>query len=193
MILSAENLSYGAGGRQLASGLNFSLDSGEVLHITGANGAGKSQLARVILGLHAKTSGHIRFAPDAFPYRYLPQTQNRSSHLPYSLGEVLAFGGSPNLLVEENRLSLSWNKASGGERQRVLLSRFFSQPGNLLVLDEPFNHLDAAAKQKVRTLLRETMRIQARAAALLISHDDQPATWLGNSIKVKELNLGGEP
>lgn len=191
MILAAENLSYGAGARELASGINFSLESGEVLHVTGANGAGKSQLLRVILGLHDKTKGTIRFAPEAFPYRYLPQTQNRSSHLPYSLGEVLEFSASPNLLIEESRLVLSWNKASGGERQRVLLSRFFSQPGNLLMLDEPFNHLDAAAKEKVRALLRDTLKNQPRAAAILISHDDRPATWLGG-IPVKELHLKGE-
>jgi ABC-type Mn2+/Zn2+ transport system ATPase subunit len=191
MILSAENLSFGAGGRELAAGLNFSLHSGEVLHVSGANGAGKSQLLRVILGLHGRISGEIRFAPDAFPYRYLPQTQNRASHLPYSLGEVLEFSASANLLIEESRLALSWNKASGGERQRVLLSRFFSQPGNLLLLDEPFNHLDTAAKEKVRALLRETLKSQPRAAAILVSHDDQPATWLGG-IPVRELFLKGE-
>lgn len=191
MMISAENLSYGAGGRELASGLNFSLNAGEVLHVTGANGAGKSQLLRVLLGLQNKSSGTIRLAPDTFPYRYLPQTQNRTSHLPYSLGEVLDFSGAPNLLIEESRLALSWNKASGGERQRVLLSRFFSQPGNLLVLDEPFNHLDAAAKEKVRALLRNTLMAQPRSAAILISHDDHPASWLGG-IPVKYLFLEGQ-
>lgn len=191
MMISAENLSFGAGGRELASGLTFSLKAGEVLHVTGANGAGKSQLLRVLLGLQYKNSGAIRLAPDALPYRYLPQTQNRTSHLPYSLGEVLDFSGSPNLLIEESRLGLSWNKASGGERQRVLLSRFFSQPGNLLVLDEPFNHLDTAAKENVRALLRDTLKSQPRSAAILVSHDDQPASWLGG-FPVKELFLGGE-
>lgn len=191
MMISAENLSYGAGGRELASGLNFSLNAGEVLHVTGANGAGKSQLLRVLLGLQNKSSGTIRLAPDAFPYRYLPQTQNRTSHLPYSLGEVLDFSGAPNTLIEEGRLALSWNKASGGERQRVLLSRFFSQPGNLLVLDEPFNHLDAAAKEKVRALLRNTLMAQPRSAAILISHDDHPASWLGG-IPIKYLFLEGQ-
>lgn len=190
MMISAENLAYGAGGRELASGLTFSLNAGEVLHVTGENGSGKSQLLRVLLGLQQKYSGIIRLAPDAFPYRYLPQTQNRTSHLPYSLGEVLKFSGAPNTLIEESRLALSWNKASGGERQRVLLSRFFSQRGNLLLLDEPFNHLDAAAKENVRALLRDTLKAQPRAAVILISHDDHPASWL-SGISVKHLFLGG--
>lgn len=192
MMISTENLSFAFGGRMLATNLSFSLAQGEVLHVTGANGSGKSQLVRVLLGLQNKSSGKIRIANEAFPYRYLPQTQNRTAHLPYSLGEILSFSGAPNLLIEENRLALSWNKASGGERQRVLLSRFFSQGGNLLVLDEPFNHLDSAAKEKVRALLRDTLRVNSRAAAILISHDDHPATWLGG-IKVHELNLGDAP
>jgi ABC-type Mn2+/Zn2+ transport system ATPase subunit len=189
MRIEAENLSYGPGGRTLASGLSFTLRAGEVLHITGANGSGKSQLARVLLGFQPKKSGSIRFTGDGF--RYLPQTQNRSSHLPYSLGEILKLSGARNLLVEERRLGLSWNQASGGERQRVLLSRFFCQAGDFLVMDEPFNHLDAAAKEEVRSLLRQALENNPSAAALLVSHDDHPASWLGK-IPVRELRLEGE-
>lgn len=189
MILKAENLFYGAGGRELGRGLGFSLAPGEVLHLTGENGSGKSQLMKALLGYAPIDSGSVHLNCKGF--RYLPQAQNRSSHLPYSLGEVLAFSGASNLLIEQSRLGLSWNKASGGERQRVLLSRFFSQTGELLLLDEPFNHLDSSAKEKVRNLLRETLESDPRAAAILISHDDQPASWLGK-IPARELRLGGE-
>lgn len=190
MRLKVDNLSYEAGGRPLAHGLSLSLSAGEVLHLTGENGAGKSLLARVILGLHPALTGTIELS--CRRARYLPQLQNRASHLPYSLGEVIKLGGARNLLLEESRLGLPWNRASGGERQRVLLSRFFCEDGDFLVLDEPFNHLDGNAREKVRALLRSTLAENSDASALLISHDDNPESWLGG-IPVRTIHLeGGE-
>lgn len=184
MKLEAKNLACGAGGRRPRD-LNFSLAAGEAIHLRGANGSGKSLLLKTLLGLRKMERGEV---VNTFTHtRYLTQMQNRSAHLPFSLAEITGDSWKKCGLLEERHLGLAWNRASGGERQRALLSRFFSQPGELLVLDEPFNHLDTAAREKTRALLRETLA-NPTYAVLLVSHDDDPSVWLGRP--VRSLTLG---
>ncbi len=195
-MLRVEKLDYGPPNHPpLQRNLSFSLSPGELLHITGPNGVGKSFLLSTLLGIYPKQAGsiHLGFSRS----RYLPQMQNKAAHLPYSLGDILSFESHSldafeNLtLLSSSQLLLGWNKASGGERQRTLLTRFFLQPGDLLVLDEPFNHLDLNSKERVQELLRETYAQRPSTATLLISHDDNPSIWMGG-VKVKNLNLTGE-
>jgi ABC-type Mn2+/Zn2+ transport system ATPase subunit len=191
-MLTATDLSYGPPGSPLLhEGLAVDLRAGELLHVTGANGAGKSLLARVLLGLAPARSGQTKntFAG----HRYLPQMQNRSAHLPYTLGELVTYAGDWEKaeaigLLPAAQAPRPWNRASGGERQRTLLTRFFLGAGDLLVLDEPFNHLDSASRDRVRALLGETLRADSARAALLISHDDAPASWL-SGVPVRTLSL----
>jgi len=194
-MLRAEGLTYGPPGLPpLHRGLTVLLNPGELLHVVGANGTGKSMLARTLLGISAATEGRVTID---FPgTRYLPQMQNRAAHLPYTLGDVLRFE-APNAaswcglgLLRSEQFSLAWNKASGGERQRTLLTRFFLQQGDLLILDEPFNHLDVESRDIVRRLLSETLRMNPHSGALLISHDDEPRNWMG-PVPVRTLSLGG--
>jgi len=191
-MLFVKNLSYGPVDNPLLhSNLSFELKPGEVLHIKGSNGAGKSLLAKTILGISPLHSGSIE---NSFTNtRYLSQMQNRATHLPYSLFDVLCLGEKYSSwqkigLLEEKHLSFSWNKASGGERQRTLLTRFFLQKGELLILDEPFNHLDNLSREKVCTLLKNILEKSPTSAILLISHNDNPSSWLQN-IPVHTLNL----
>jgi ABC-type Mn2+/Zn2+ transport system ATPase subunit len=195
-MLSVRNLTYGPPGLPpIHRGLSFSLGRGELLHVVGPNGSGKSLLLRALLGLAKAHGGEVSHAYRDL--RYLPQLQNRAAHLPYSLKDVLHLDGLSAStrdrigLLEESRLPLSWNRASGGERQRTLLTRFFLQTGQLLVLDEPFNHLDARARERVRSLIRAAIEEDPARGALLVSHDDQPASWMGD-VPVRTLALGEE-
>lgn len=182
-MLAVKNLSYGPPhSALLQENLNFSLSAGEVLHLTGENGSGKSLLARVILGLSQKWAGEVKLSAS---FRYLTQMHNKTAHLPYSLQDVM--GENSLKLLPEDRSNLGWNKASGGERQRALLTYFFSQPGDLLVLDEPFNHLDAKSRLIVQEKIREELK-NPKQAVLLISHDDDPGSWLAGA-KLQTLEL----
>lgn len=186
-MLKVENLTYGPPqSPPLQEGLNFSVLPGEILHIAGDNGTGKSLLTRAILGLYPVNSGEIKnsFATT----RYLPQMQNRATHLPYSLADIIGDSKKELGLLDKNRMLLPWNKASGGERQRALLNRFFLQSGELMVLDEPFNHLDAESRERVRQLLAEEMKAHPTYGTILISHENDPRSWLeGLSVKTLEL------
>lgn len=187
-MLAVKGLSYGPPGAiTLQRGLHFTLAPGELLHVRGENGSGKSLLARVILSDLAPRDGSVT---NSFAgVRYLPQIQNRAAHLPFSLGEIIEGSNwQKSALLKKEHLFLAWNKASGGERQRTLLTRLFAGVGDLLVIDEPFNHLDSAAKARVQVLIRELLEHNPKCGVFLISHNDHPAEWMGK-VMVKTLDL----
>lgn len=191
-MITATNVTYGPPrGTPLQSNICFSLPAGEMLHIKGSNGGGKSLLANALLGEIPILSGKI--VNHFLEHRYLPQMQNKTTHLPFSIADIL-FQNTETInwkeigLLNESHLSLSWNKASGGERQRALLTRFFAQKGSLLILDEPFNHLDLSSKELVRQRLHKEMVQNPQASIILISHEDNISQWMGK-IRINTLDL----
>ena len=175
--LTLENLSWAApGGRVLGKNLSLDLKRGQVLWIQGPNGSGKSTLIHTLLGDIQPAAGRLKNFIQAAQTGYLPQVQNRECHLPLTLGEVIELSGknygdakgSP--LVAPDRLSLAWNQASGGERQRTLLLREILRAPELLYLDEPFNHLDEPSKIMIRGFLMQLLHAPDAPAIVLVSH-----------------------
>jgi ABC-type Mn2+/Zn2+ transport system ATPase subunit len=178
MILSAKNLSFGHT-RPIQRGLNFSVQAGECLWISGSNGTGKTLLGRVIAGFHPYEGQlHNTFRKVS----YLPQVQEPLNHFPYQLRDL-----SPkHYFLEPEQLDLAWNTASGGERQKALLDRTFQREGDLFILDEPFNHLDQASKQKLQIFLNEFFS-REKKTLVLVSHDAEPDRWWGLPLTKLEL------
>ncbi len=87
----------------------------------------------------------------------------------HSLSEeaVESFG-----LLKRKQLGLAWNTSSGGERQRTLMTRALLQDPRLLILDEPFNHMDAASQTQILETLGTFLKKQTDhpRAAVLVSH-----------------------
>jgi ABC-type Mn2+/Zn2+ transport system ATPase subunit len=175
--LTLENLTWAApGGRTLGRGLSLQLKRGEVLWIQGPNGSGKSTLIHTLLGDISPQAGRIALHFPNEKLGYLPQVQNRECHLPLTLSEVVALSGRDLKLAQEyplldsSRFSLAWNQASGGERQRTLLLRELIQKPELLVLDEPLNHLDEASKAQIQKVLLQLLHESQAPALILVSH-----------------------
>ena len=150
-ILTLYNLSYSTpDGRALGANINVELGKGEILLITGPNGSGKSTLLEVILGRQVPFDGHVKLDTPRQAISYLPQMQDSQTHMPFSLRDALQVSTALNMddeieslgLLSSKQLNLGWNHASGGEKRRTLLTRIFLQKPELIVLDEPFNHLD---------------------------------------------------
>ncbi len=172
MRLAATDLTLERGGRLIFSHLSFSLDSGEALAVTGANGAGKSSLLRALAGLLAPVSGQIALLPKADTPRaekihYLGHADALKGVL--SLHENLAFwaamlnvgeaGVSIDAALQRFGLQavadLPAAYLSAGQRRRAALTKLLLAPRPLWLLDEPLTALDLASQDLLRKLMQD--------------------------------------
>lgn len=194
-------LEYGSlvrGERKLLDNVSFCLESGEVVAIAGANGAGKTSLLRLLSGELPASSGRVMFDGEplaaislesrARSVAVLPQ--HSSLDFPFIAREVILMGRIPHFtgdvvnqaiaseLVERMQLtalaSRPYTTLSGGERQRVQIARVLCQVWDCLddayiLLDEPTAPLDLAHQLGVLELLHELSR--RGAGIMLVIHD----------------------
>ncbi len=180
LVLVAEDVSFQHGETpSLIRNFSDIIERGEKIGLVGANGVGKTTLLKLLLGELQPDSGHIRRGTN-LSVAYFDQLRaqlNPEETLRQSISqgaESVEIGGVrkhvasylQDFLFPPERWNTPVSALSGGERARLLLAWLFSQPANLLVLDEPTNDLD------VETLeLLEELLIDYPGTVLLVSHD----------------------
>ncbi|HZD74981.1 MAG TPA: metal ABC transporter ATP-binding protein [Actinomycetota bacterium] len=175
-------------------GVDGAVEAGESVALIGPNGAGKSTLLRAVLGLVPVVRGSITVlgrSPAAARRQvaYVPQADTLDAEFPVTAGQVVLMGRYPHVgwvrrpgradrraavaALEEVGLAdharERFGTLSGGQRQRVLLARAIAQQARLLLLDEPFNGIDAASEEPLLAALR---RLRAAGAAVVVSTHD---------------------
>lgn len=177
-LIELKNAGVKRAGKWLARGITFSLHEGEIVTLIGPNGAGKTTSAKMALGLLDLDEGaalqkpelRVGYVPQKVSIDWtLPLKVNRFLNLTGScseteINEALAMTGTSHLLDSEV------NTLSGGEFQRVLLSRAIAKKPELLVLDEPVQGVDNAGEEALYSLI-ETIAKNLNCGVLLISHD----------------------
>lgn len=179
LVVEAKDVAYSWGGEPVVRDLDTLILRGDKVGIIGPNGVGKSTLLRLLLGELAPESGCIRHGTN-LQVAYFDQLR-ASLEDDRSVEDNVA-GGSAKVTVNgRSKHVLSYLKdflftpdrarqpvsaLSGGERNRLLLARLFSQPANLLVMDEPTNDLDAETLELLEDLLTSFA-----GTLLLVSHD----------------------
>jgi heme exporter protein A len=191
-VFAAVGLHCVRGDRELFNGLSFELRSGDILHISGANGSGKTSLLRILAGLHDPEGGEIQWEGQSI-------RQARSSFL-HNLQYVGHLGGvKTELSPLENmrcfaalalqpaaaatdsiieRLGLAGfehepaYRLSSGQRRRIALSRLLLNPARLWILDEPFTALDAKGCELLVQLVDAQLQNGGMVAFASHSHTD---------------------
>ena len=152
----------------------------ERIGFIGRNGAGKTSLLRMLIGSEKPDSGRVRIG---FGVETVYFDQKRESLNPDTTpwatlcpggGDTIEIGGRPrhvvsylrDFLFEERQATSPVRTLSGGERNRLLLARLFSQKHNLVVLDEPTNDLDVETLELLEEVLSDY-----DGTILLVSHD----------------------
>ncbi len=168
-LLSIDGLRAGYEG-PVVGPLDFFVDAGEVVGLSGPNGCGKSTIMRVFTGEAEVFSGTVARA-DGLRVAYQPQTGFETAETPLRVREVLRLmnvdaAGLPERL--HDLLDVRMDRLSGGQRQLLIVWAAIGHPADLLLLDEPTNNLDPDGE----ALLVETLRSLAPGrAALVISHE----------------------
>jgi len=174
MVLRLEDIGMGFGGRALFEGVNLTLPAGERIALVGPNGSGKTTLARLILGEMEPLAGRVQLGtgvragyyaqeqeqldPDSTPYAVIRSAVSMDQTEARSFLHYFLFGGD-DALRPVGSLSL-------GERARLGLARLVAMGCNLLILDEPINHLDLPSREHF-----EQAMVAYHGTVLAILHD----------------------
>ena len=168
--------------------------AGEVVGIVGANGIGKSTLAKLIAGVEKPDSGSME---TSVRIAYKPQyiKGESSDTVEFYLRQITrAFDSAyyQHEIVEPLSLppilQSPLNTLSGGELQRVAIAGCLSQQADLYILDEPSAHLDVEQRMKMTRIFRHHVEGK-QAAILVIDHD----IYLIDMISERLLVFDGEP
>jgi macrolide transport system ATP-binding/permease protein len=173
-VLEARDIAKSFGPKLVFGPSTFYITRGEKVGIFGSNGCGKTTLIKTILGEEDLNAGEIFFSP-ALKIGYLDQ-ELADLDGERTIAEILDINQVPNrgmvvtLLVNlgfsEAMLRRTVNTLSLGERKKLKIAQMVLQENDILILDEPGNHLDLHSREE----LEETLRAY-NGTVLLVSHD----------------------
>ena len=197
-MLTGSHITVRYGTRAVVDDLSFQLREGQWLMLAGPNGAGKTTLIEAI-AQGVPYSGSIQWAgqdirafkPALLARRIGVLSQKNTVGYAYTVEEVVGLGryayhtgflagrDAEEKKQVEQALQLtgltelrraSMLTLSGGETQRVFLAQVFAQNPQVLILDEPANHLDLPYQQHIFTLIQQWLKAPGRAV-LSVVHD----------------------
>ena len=164
------------GQKHIFSGAEFTIERGQKIALVGRNGEGKTTMARIIIGELEATEGSIKIGANVNIGYY---AQNQDDLMD---GEFTVFDTLDRVAVGDIRTRLrdilgaflfrgedidkKVKVLSGGERSRLAMARLMLEPYNLLVLDEPTNHMDMRSKDILKRAIQKY-----DGTVIVVSHD----------------------
>ena len=164
------------GEKRIFSDATFTIERGQKIALVGRNGEGKTTMARMIIGELEQTEGTIKLGANVNIGYY---AQNQDDLMD---GEFTVFDTLDRVAVGDIRTRLrdilgaflfrgedidkKVKVLSGGERSRLAMARLMLEPYNLLVLDEPTNHMDMRSKDILKRAIQKY-----DGTVIVVSHD----------------------
>ena len=204
-MLECVSLACMRGDRLLFKELNFALNDGELMHVKGVNGSGKTSLLRIASGLMLAEDGEVRWNGENVRKLREEYQQNLLyiGHLPGIKGDLTALENLRiNMAIGGNEISedeawqalgqiglkgredLPTRVLSQGQQRRVALARMLVTKAKLWILDEPFTALDVKAVE----MLQDVLANHVNNGGMIMVTTHQDFTVL--DVNVKTLNLG---
>jgi macrolide transport system ATP-binding/permease protein len=173
MLLSCRNIQKSFGELIVLNGINLDIDRCDRIGLVGRNGCGKTTLANILTGCLAYDQGSITTARQMLKIGYLRQTQDQAELFFHVLnaeadsqGEFQRMASHLGMRRVRDWSAERWQNLSGGEKTKIALAQVWAAQPDLVILDEPTNHMDY---QGVQFLINELADYQG--AAVIISHD----------------------
>ena len=172
-ILNIEHVSKVFGDKVIFDDVSYGIHEGDKIGIIGINGTGKTTLLKIIAGLEETDEGQV-ICQRGLRVAYLPQ----NPEFPENATVLSYVTGNPNVAMAEsdakailNRLDVTDYEAeishlSGGQKKRVALARTLVEPADVLVLDEPTNHVD----NEMAAWLEDYLN-RFRGVVVMVTHD----------------------
>ena len=194
IVAEVKEVGKSFGAKHVFSGANFVIERGEKIALVGRNGEGKTTLARMLVGELSPSEGSIRLGANVDVGYY---AQNQEDLMD---GEITVFDTLDRVAVGDIRTRLrdilgaflfrgedidkKVKVLSGGERSRLAMARLMLSPHNLLIMDEPTNHMDMRSKD----ILKEAL-MRFDGTVIVVSHDRE---FLDGMVdKIYEFRDGG--
>lgn len=180
--LQVENLTFDIGKTRILKGINFDVEENSFVGVIGPNGSGKSTMLKSIYGVNKPSGGQILFEGQNLlqmdgkdrAKKIAVLAQESSGQFDFTVQQVVEMGRYPHKNALENyskydldlvdevlkKMKLedyrerSFNTLSGGEKQRVLISRLLVQESKFIILDEPTNHLDIGHQIEIMNVIK---------------------------------------
>ncbi len=176
IVAEVKEVGKAFGEKRIFSGAEFTIERGQKIALVGRNGEGKTTFARMLIGELEATEGSIKLGANVNIGYY---AQNQDDLMD---GEFTVFDTLDRVAVGDIRTRLrdilgaflfrgediekKVKVLSGGERSRLAMARLMLEPYNLLVLDEPTNHMDMRSKDILKDALQKY-----DGTVVVVSHD----------------------
>ncbi len=207
-LLTLRNIGKSFDGESVLDGLSFAADQGEIAVLMGPSGCGKTTTLRLVAGLEAPDTGEIILGDNlvSSPERLMPPYDRQvamvfqdpalwphmtaAQHIDFVLG-AKRYGKKERAIKIEKLLNLAQvlkpyhypYQLSGGEQQRLAIARALAAEPKVLLMDEPFTHLDEELKI---TLLAQTRNLlqEQQITTLYVTHQQQEAAFMADQVLI---------
>ncbi|GKU82244.1 metal ABC transporter ATP-binding protein [Niallia sp. NCCP-28] len=216
-LATINNLKFGYDHIPALDGVSFELDAGEFVGITGPNGASKSTLLKLLLGLLKPWSGEIIISKTnssgkKLTIGYVPQSiSSFNVGFPSTVLELVRSGRYQKKkwyqrLTDKDHEAVKrslemvdmWQfqhkkvgDLSGGQKQKIIIARILASEPDLLVLDEPTTGMDAVSRKGFYEFMKHQV-VQHNRTVVMVTHDqDEVEDYLDKIIHIEKGEKGG--